>query len=244
MKKERRDRLCRSSVRIVAIAGVIVFTVSAVFGAPSYTTANSSLSRAQILSGLYGGNFTSRSDPLGGSRNYRSTNGVLATRIYDSDSSSNNKINLTSSDSDVMSNVDQIWTTANTETMTISVKGDPTSDISFGWNGGETGTTTYNELLTPTSQEVLLTVTGDFLFGFQSNGQKLWSSDTADSMITYKITELPEQITKKENVWVIFINSSSTNKDYNDFVVEVTAAPEPATMALFALGGLLLRKRS
>ena len=63
-------------------------------------------------------------------------------------------------------------------------------------------------------------------------------------MITYKITELPEQITKKENVWVIFINSSSTNKDYNDFVVEVTAAPEPATMALFALGGLLLRKRS
>ena len=87
MKKERRDRLCRSSVRIVAIAGVIVFTVSAVFGAPSYTTANSSLSRAQILSGLYGGNFTSRSDPLGGSRNYRSTTGSSFNFLMTSTSS-------------------------------------------------------------------------------------------------------------------------------------------------------------
>ena len=50
-----------------------------------------------------------------------------------------------------------------------------------------------------------------------------------------------------ERVWLLFwedLPSSGWDQDYQDFVIEIRATPEPTTICLFGLGGLaLLRKR-
>jgi hypothetical protein len=40
-----------------------------------------------------------------------------------------------------------------------------------------------------------------------------------------------------------FYDCPPSDRDYNDFVVEIRAIPEPATIALLGLGGLLLRRK-
>jgi hypothetical protein len=77
-----------------------------------------------------------------------------------------------------------------------------------------------------------------------------WSLQSAngvgalDHIVTYKIegADLYGEV-----MWLMFMEDSPTspaNWDFNDFVVEVTVVPEPATICLFGLGGLaLLRKR-
>ncbi|PKL48087.1 MAG: hypothetical protein CVV39_04890 [Planctomycetes bacterium HGW-Planctomycetes-1] len=74
-----------------------------------------------------------------------------------------------------------------------------------------------------------------------------------DHMVTYKMEGLPGR--EEESVWLIFMEDrpfvlydgcnwvKASDRDYNDFVVEITAIPEPATLCLFAIGTLLLRKR-
>jgi hypothetical protein len=47
-------------------------------------------------------------------------------------------------------------------------------------------------------------------------------------------------------VWTIFMEDLrfvNSDRDYNDFVVEIRAVPEPATICLLALGSLALLGR-
>ena len=49
-----------------------------------------------------------------------------------------------------------------------------------------------------------------------------------------------------ERVWLLFwedLPSTGWDQDYQDFVVEVRAVPEPMTICLFGLGGLALLKK-
>ncbi len=62
-------------------------------------------------------------------------------------------------------------------------------------------------------------------------------------MVTYYM----EGVSADEAVWLIFIEDvafgDGSDRDYNDFVVEIRAVPEPATLGLLAVGALLLRRR-
>ena len=62
-------------------------------------------------------------------------------------------------------------------------------------------------------------------------------------MVTYYI----EGASADEAVWLIFIEdvklTEGSDRDYNDFVVEIRAIPEPLTIGLLAFGALFLRRR-
>lgn len=81
---------------------------------------------------------------------------------------------------------------------------------------------------------------------------KWWSltsknSDSKDHFVTYKIDGLGGPFYNDKTVWLLFLEDlpfSSSDKDYNDFVVEISAIPEPATAFLLIAGAaMLLRKR-
>jgi hypothetical protein len=63
------------------------------------------------------------------------------------------------------------------------------------------------------------------------------------------VTYFMQGASPTETVWTIFMEdvrfTDGSDKDYNDFVVEIRAIPEPATICLLALGSLALlgRKR-
>ena len=245
-RKKRRLRHCRGVVIIVGF--VVAFTVSNVFGNYSYSPTGSPPSgektHAQILSQIYGGTFykmgTNRVD-------YGNATGVRAWRVYDTDGPNETLHLITGLPSDV----DQIWKDG---TATITVKAKYASDTqSFGWNQGGTETT-YEELLThldiETQKEVTLDIENNFLWGCHPDSQMWWSQNSKnlngeDHMVTYKIENLPNQ--GDNTVWLICMEDKpfyDSDKDYNDFVVEITAIPEPATLLLLTAGALLLRKRS
>ena len=78
--------------------------------------------------------------------------------------------------------------------------------------------------------------------------KKWWSmesqnADDGDHMVTYKIDGLGNP----QTVWLVFMEDLSlsvADRDYNDFVVEISAIPEPATAFMLIAGAaILLRKR-
>ena len=155
--------------------------------------------------------------------------------------------------------VDQIWTDG-ISTVTAEAKYADLSQ-SFGWNQGDGVDgleTNYYELLTDANignGPVEIEITGDFLWGIQPNGLEWWSLtseneeiDPIDHMVTYKIEGVSYG---NEVVWMVFwedlpAGHSSFDGDYNDFAVEIRAVPEPATIFLLGISGVLMtltRKR-
>ncbi len=70
------------------------------------------------------------------------------------------------------------------------------------------------------------------------------NSDGKDHFVTYKI----EGLGGSHTVWLIFMEDlclSQSDKDYNDFVVQISAVPEPTTICLLGLGALslIIRKK-
>lgn len=252
--KKRRRKL---SGGVVIIAGIVVFAVSLAFGDYSYTNVYSppvgEANHAQILNQIYGveygGTFVKS-----GVNFYNTTAEISILRVYDHDDE-DIRLNLLAGD---IGDVDKIWTDG---VATVTAKAKWAGDTqSFGWNEGGVGTDNYEELLTDASLNgpgVTIDITGDFLWGYMPNGEEWWSLDSEnyrqeDHIVTYKV----EGLTQPGVTWLLFTEDrpfvlwegshwvKASDKDYNDFVVEITAIPEPATLCLLAIGALLLRKRS
>lgn len=235
---------------VICAAAMLVSASSNVFGALSYTFVGNppagEATHAEILADIYGGTFAS--DGV----NYNSNIlGIQALRVYDAGDDSSRLNPLIGSPD----NVDQIWIDG---PLSVTAKAKYAGyNQAFGWNGGGTGTD-YYQLLTASDiggGGVSLDVTGDFLWSLLSTSgdySELWWSknsknDYEDHMVTYKI----EGLAGLGNTWLIFMEDlplGLSDKDYNDFVVEITASagpvvPEPATIALLCFGALLLGKR-
>lgn len=206
----------------------------------------------EIFGDIYGGTFTGQGDDLGNGIWTEFTNGtVTAYRIYDFDEEETLTLDILTGD--VGEVIDQIWTDGSaTVTATATYA---SLNQSFGWNGGGRDPDNYIELLTQVGQFANFQVQGDFLWGYQPSwgapypySYEWWSqtslnSDGIDHLVTYKI----EGLEIDETVWVLFFEDlpfDSSDLDYTDFVIEIRAIPEPASMLLLGIGGLvLLRKR-
>lgn len=212
----------------------------------------SEANHAEILGDIYGQNFT----PDG--VNYVGDGGVTAYRVYDLDLEEI-RIHVFSGGP---GDVDQIWTDGEV-TVTAAAKY-ASYDQAFGWNEGGLGTdftllVDDGDIGGP-GVEFTIMEDQEFLWGYQtmSNphcpppGLEWWSwtdknENTEDHMVTYFI----EGASPTETVWTVFMedlrftDGTPSDLDYNDFVVEIRAIPEPATICLLALGGLALlgRKR-
>jgi hypothetical protein len=196
-------------------------------------------SHLDIISGIYasyGGSFAA--DGLGFTN---AGAGITAKRVYDTNGGDMSLHILLGDET----GVDQIWTDG-TAMVSASAKFANLTQ-SFGWNdnGGSSGTG-YVELLNEgdiggPSADIM--ITGDFLWGIQPNGDEWWSyidanGDVTDHMITYFVEGLPD-VPLGEAVWLLFWEDlpSAGDADYNDFVVELRAVPEPSAFLLLA-GGL------
>jgi hypothetical protein len=233
----------RGAMRTFVIVVVaIAFTISPAFADLGHTSVSGS--HATILKGIYGGSYWGTT----GGINYL-CGSMRAWRVYDSDGSELRLDLITGDPTDV----DQVWTDgASSATVTVKYT-NGSSNQSFGWNEGGLGTGTYEELLTEADlggPGAPIDVTGDFLLGYKPSGQEWWSLQSEndfDHMVTYKMENLPGRT--EDAIWLIFMESDpldTSDKAYNDFVVEiaVVAAPEPATAFLLISGiALVLRKR-
>ncbi|MGB8227217.1 MAG: PEP-CTERM sorting domain-containing protein, partial [Sedimentisphaerales bacterium] len=250
--EQGKKRSCKRGRSIVAVMGVFLFAIFVASASAQnfgYTSVcappDGEANHATILSGIYGGTFTKQTSPLSGLLVDYSNGTITARRAYDHDDEAVS-LNLLTQTLD--GEVDQIWTDGQA---TITAKAKYASlNQSFGWNGGGTGIA-YEQLLSDANvgqEGVTFNVDEDFLWGHKPDGYQWWSleennSDCKDHFITYKI----EGLGGPDVVWLLFMEDlplSQADRDYNDFVVEISAIPEPATIALLAFGSLLLRKRN
>ena len=233
-------------VALVAALTIAVMSPSA-FADWGYSLVNpppiSEASHTDILTDIYSQNF------IASGEDYLGDNRVNAYRAWDFDEEKET-IHILTGD---QSGIDQIWTDG-IATVTAEAKY-AGLDQSFGWNRGEGGglATNYYELLTHAdvgNGPVEIEISGSFLWGTQPNSDEWWSKESlnidsaSDHLVTYYIDGAS---INGEIVWLLFWedlpSTGGWDQDYNDFVVEVRASPEPATIILLGLGGLLLRKR-
>ena len=194
---------------------------------------------AEILEDIYGQAFTASGLDFAGD------SGVNAYRVYDFDDAYL-ELHVVNGD---QTDVDQIWTDGIAMVSAEAKYAAMGKTQTFGWNGGGLGTD-YTVLLTNEGDSQMVGITGDFLWGYQPEGEEWWSlqslnSSGGDQMVTYKIEGAHAQ---GYTQWLIFLEntpaSSPGDWDYNDFVVEITATvPEPASVLLLGLGGLALLRR-
>lgn len=231
-----------------ALVTVLAVNATAVFAnGITYTSFNDGFNapleptHSQILDDIYGATFVASGLDF--------TNGtVTARRVFDQGSIMET-LHLVTGD---QNGVDQVWTDG-ISTVTASAKF-ALLNQSFGWNGGGMGTA-YTELLTDADvggPGVPVNIMGDFLWGSNPSSPDMWwsqepqNTDGADHLITYKIDGLGTA----DTVWLLFWEdtaATTSDLDYNDFVVEVRAIPEPATAMFLIFGGvslILRRKRS
>lgn len=198
-----------------------------------------------IFEGIYGGTWTN------GGPDY--TNGdITAYRVYDYDDGEET-VHLIDGD---QFDIDQIWTDG-IATVTAQAKYASLGQ-SFGWNQGGTDPCNYEELINYSGPSgviedgptVEIDIDGDFLWGIQPNSDEWWSkmSHNEDGGMDHLISFFIDGASlEDESVWLLFwedLPSSGWDQDYQDFVVEIRATPEPTTICLFGLGSLaLLRKR-
>ncbi|MFA5422602.1 MAG: PEP-CTERM sorting domain-containing protein [Phycisphaerae bacterium] len=209
---------------------------------------------AEILADTYGGAFTADGHNFVGSG---ASTGITAIRVYDFDSITYNTTHIYTHEE---TDVDQIWSDG---VLTITAYARYAAyNQSFGWNGGGTGGQNYQELVNQSDiggpgHTFEITAGQEFLWGHQAQSRDWWESDkkewwsrdsenswwgSEDHMVTYYM----QGAGAGEAVWMIFIEDEKlcdSDKDYNDFVVEVRAVPEPTTIGLIGLGFLALRRR-
>ena len=205
-------------------------------------------SHAEILGDIY----TPGTDFVADGLNYRSADSSMwAYRVYDIDEEFET-IHVVTGD---QSNVDQIWTDGYAQ-VTAEAKYAAYGQ-SFGWNCGGLEPNNYCELLTDAdvgNSPAEIEIFGDFLWGTNPiNGgepEQWWSKNSlnnGDGGSDHLVTYLIEGLATEKTVWMLFwedLPSSGWDQDYQDFVIEVRAIPEPASILLFGLGTLaLLRKR-
>jgi hypothetical protein len=255
-----RGGVVRNLFALVMLLTLVIGGVSA-FADPGfgYTSVNpppgSEKSHAQILKDIYGQNFTL--DGAGG-RDYVGDNGITAKRVYDFDDIF---YDITHVYKHEPNDVDQIWTDG-AVTVTAFAKY-ASYHQAFGWNGGGLDTD-FQPLVDDTDiggPGISFSITSgeEFLWGYQANRCDWWEPDMElewwskpdkqnhcvgeDHMVTYFM----DGVSSTETVWLIFMEDMrlyESDQDYNDFVVEIRAVPEPGSILLLGLGALaLLRKR-
>jgi hypothetical protein len=244
---------------------VVVWVTFPAFANPGYgytdiyAPPGSEKTHAQILGeDIYGGTFTADGNNYVGSG---ASAGITAIRVYDFDDMfdfTTHVYNHTPED------VDQIWTDG---VVTVTAYARYAAyQQSFGWNDGAgTVGTNFIKLLdwqdveTGHGETFEIAEGQQFLWGLQVNGdgrctgyyQEWWSKESENGWCLYEedhmVTYYMEGASASEAVWVVFWEdvklTGGSDRDYNDFVVEIRAVPEPLTLGLLAVGALFLRKR-
>lgn len=243
---ERGEKLGRVVVLLAAL--IIAVCVTPVSGGYGYTPVSDATypekDHAEILADIYGGTFEAQGMDYWGTGG---SEGIKALRVYDFD---DEQIRLHVINGD-QTDIDQIWCDG-IAMLTAEAKY-AAAGQSFGWNEGGIGSapSDYFEMLTQKDDSAIIPIpTGDFLWGYKPNDELWWSLNSEnenleDHMVTYFVEGASLY---DETIWLIFMEDmplGSSDLDYNDFVVEISAVvPEPATICLLGLGALaLLRKR-
>lgn len=248
--------------------GILITLVAVLATAPAYGTLgytpvyappSGEKTHAEILSDIYGGTFTQDGVHF---INGGAGSDISALRVYDFDDL---LYNTTHVYNHLETDVDQIWTDG---VVTVTAYAKYASwEQSFGWNQGGTEGSNFQELVDYSDiggDGVTFQITAgqEFLWGHQAKGnpkcgwwyteqEEWWSKESEngwcgygeDHMVSYYI----EGLSQDEAVWLIFMEDvkfhDGSDRDYNDFVVEIIAIPEPLTIGLVSLGALFLRRR-
>jgi hypothetical protein len=249
-KEEEWMRVKSSAALLMLIASVCAVGTIPAFADPGfdYTYINNNppgneLDHAEILSYVYNQNFTASG------QNYVGNGGITAYRAYDKDDIAYNTTHVYNHEP---TDVDQIWTDGAVTVTAIAKYA--SYQQAFGWNGDGLGTDFH--LLVDQSdiggpgESFTITEGEQFLWGYQAIGSsslEWWSLNAENNGEDHMVTYLMGGVSSTTTVWALFMEDlpfSQSDKDYNDFVVEIRAIPEPASILLLGLGTLaLLRKR-